>query len=115
MFLEKHHIVYKSQGGLDFELNYIYLNSEDHRGSKGPHLCKATDDRYKLELKANLEAILDRQHYQIEEVIQILGLDPKQARKAFRKLPEYRFGKSREDIIRRLLGGWILKESKIKW
>lgn len=30
--LEKHNIVFKSQGGIDFELNYKYLYSEDHRG-----------------------------------------------------------------------------------
>ena len=113
--LEKHHIIFKSQGGLDFPLNYKYLSSEDHRGSLGPHLCKTTDDKYKLELEYNLKAILTREHYQIDELIQMLDLDTKQAYKAFKNLRQYEGGKSTEDIIRRLLGNWVLKETKIKW
>lgn len=113
--LEKHHIIFKSQGGLDFPLNYIYLSSENHRGDFGPHKNKTTDDKYKLELQDNLREILDREDYQIEEVIEILDIVPGQARKAFKKLRQYKNGKSTEDIIRRLMGEWVLKESKIKW
>ncbi len=40
-------VIFKSQGGLDFELNYKRLTPEQHRGSKGPHRCRATDLRYK--------------------------------------------------------------------
>ena len=103
--LEKHPIVFKSSGGLDFELNYIYLNSEDHRGDLGPHLYHETDTLYKKGMEANLRAILPRQHYQIEEVILILGLIPKQAEKAFKKLPRYTAGYNKEDIVKRLMGG----------
>lgn len=43
MFIEKHHIVFKSQGGLDFDLNYKYLDSNSHRGNLGPHKNKETE------------------------------------------------------------------------
>ena len=56
--LEKHHIVFKSQLGLDFELNYKYLTSEEHRGILGPHLNKSVDIAYKTEMEANLRRLL---------------------------------------------------------
>lgn len=103
--IEKHHIVFKSQGGLDFEFNYKYLTSEAHRGDLGPHKCRKTDLRYKRELQEKLEKVLHKDYYQIEELIKILGLKEKQAYKAFRKLQVYKKGYDTQDIIKRLMGG----------
>lgn len=103
--LEKHHIVFRSQGGLDFELNYKYLTSEEHRGDKGPHKCRETDLKYKKELQDTLFEILEDDFYTIYDVVDLLGLDKKQAEKAFRKLPYSQKGIKKEDIIRRLMGG----------
>lgn len=104
MYLEKHHIVYKSQGGLDFELNYKYLTSETHRGIKGPHRSRATDLKYKRELQSKLETILTDEYYTIEKITDILGLKVRQAQKAFRKVKKYEKGMKREDVIFRLMG-----------
>ena len=101
--LEKHHIVFKSQGGLDFDLNYKYLNPEDHRGKYGPHLNKRVDLAYKIEMEAKLEKILDKDYYTIDELIKILGLKERQAYRAFRKLEKVK-GIKRIDIIFRLMG-----------
>lgn len=103
--MEKHHIIFKSQGGLDFELNYKYLSSEDHRGNDGPHLNRETDLRYKRELEATLRMKLFDDYYTVEELIEILGLNSKQAHKAFRQVQKCKRGMKREDIIRRLMGG----------
>ena len=103
--MEKHHIVFKSQGGLDFELNYKYLSSEDHRGNDGPHLNKETDLRYKRELEATLRMKLFNDYYSVEELIEILGLNSRQANKAFNKVTKYQEGMKREDVIKRLMGG----------
>ena len=103
--MEKHHIVFKSQGGLDFELNYKYLSSEDHRGNDGPHLNRETDLRYKRELESTLRMKLFDNYYTVEALIEILGLNSRQAHKAFNKVAKYRKGMKREDIIRRLMGG----------
>ena len=103
--LEKHHIVFKSQGGLDFELNYKLLESEDHRGPYGPHMNRKVDLVYKRELQAKLEMVLHKDYYQIEELIKILGLKEKQAYKAFRKLQMHKKGYKTQDIIIRLMGG----------
>ena len=40
--MHKHHIVFKSQGGLDFSLNLIRLRQEGHEGDKGPHRDRGT-------------------------------------------------------------------------
>ncbi len=104
--IEKHHIVYKSQGGLDFELNYVYLISEEHRGNQGPHLNKKIDLSYKRIMQAKLENILTHKYYTIEELIEILGLKEKQAYKAFKKLNAAR-GIKRDDAIFRLMGNKV--------
>lgn len=108
MFIEKHHIVFKSQGGLDFDLNYKYLDSNSHRGNLGPHKNKETDLKYKLELQEKLEQLLTKDYYNIKELIDLLGLKEVQANKAFRKLLKVN-GIEREDAIRRLLGGRFYK------
>jgi hypothetical protein len=102
--LEKHHITFKSQGGLDFELNYKRLTPEQHRGPKGPHRCRKTDLRYKRELQRKLENILTDEFYTVEELIEILGLKERQAYKAFRQVPKHGKGMKREDAIFRLMG-----------
>lgn len=103
--LEKHHIIFKSQGGLDFELNYKYLSSEDHRGNLGPHLNKKVDIIYKKELEQRLNEVLTKTHYTIEELISVLGLRDKQAYRAFRQVRKTHKGIKKEDVIKRLLGG----------
>ncbi|GFN35798.1 hypothetical protein [Tepidimicrobium xylanilyticum] len=104
--LEKHHIVFKSQGGLDFEFNYKYLTSGQHRGPKGPHMCRETDLKYKRELQQKLEELLVNEFYTVEELIELLGLKEQQALKAFKKIPKNPgMGMKREDVLRRLMGG----------
>lgn len=96
-------VIFKSQGGLDFELNYRYLTSEEHRGNLGPHLNKKVDVAYKIEMEVNLRRLLTHKYYTIEELIEILGLKEKQAYKAFKKLNAAR-GIKRDDAIFRLMG-----------
>lgn len=106
--MERHHVIFKSQLGLDFELNYKYLTSKEHRGDNGPHKCREADLRYKIELQEALESILKEDYYTLEEVVELLNLNQGQAHKAFRKLITYR-GIKREDAIKRLMGGRFYK------
>lgn len=102
--IEKHHIIFKSQGGLDFPLNYKYLTAEDHRGNESPHMNRSIDLKYKEQLERDLRHVLEDTHYSTEEVIQILELKPKQAYKAFKQISKTSKGMDKEDIIFRLLG-----------
>lgn len=97
-------MVFKSQGGLDFELNYKYLTPGQHRGPKGPHMCRETDLKYKKEMQRKLEEILINEFYTEKELIKLLGLKPEQAHRAFRKINKHEHGMKREDIIFRLMG-----------
>ena len=96
-------MIFKSQGGLDFELNYKYLSSENHRGHYGPHKNRKIDLIYKRELQQELENILTKDYYNIAELIELLGLREKQANRAFRKLLKVN-GIEREEVIFRLMG-----------
>jgi len=107
--MERHHIVFVSQGGLDYELNYKYLTPLEHRGDLGPHKCKETDLMYKIELQERLEKLLDREYYNIRDLRVLLGLREKQANRAFRKLLKVN-GIARDDVIYRLLGNRYYKE-----
>lgn len=102
---EKHHIVFRSQGGLDFELNYKMLCFEHHKGNEGPHSCRKTDLKYKVELQKKLQELLDKKFYSEEEVRSILGINKKQADKIFRRFRIYSEGYDKNEIIMRLMGG----------
>ena len=39
-YADVHHIVHRSEGGLDFKLNYKYLCKKHHRSKLGPHRDK---------------------------------------------------------------------------
>ncbi len=102
--IERHHRIFKSQGGLDFELNYVYLTSEEHKGNDGPHRNRETDLRYKKELQEALEGLLVKDYYTVEELVELLSLKQGQANKAFKRLISVE-GISQGDAIKRLLGG----------
>ena len=50
-YADVHHIVHRSEGGLDFKLNYKYLCKKHHRSKLGPHRDKVVDLNYKLEMQ----------------------------------------------------------------
>src|SRR5690554_2688355 len=54
---ERHHIVFKSQGGLDADWNIIRLCPKCHRGNGGPHRDRKRD----LVLKRGLQKWLFQQ------------------------------------------------------
>lgn len=85
------------------------MTPEEHRGINGPHRDKKTDLMYKEEMQDKLEEILDKEIYNVKELVDILGLREEQANKALRKIQKVD-GISREDVIRRLMGGKLYKE-----
>lgn len=99
-----HHIVHKNEGGLDFPLNYKCLCPEHHRGKEGPHRNSKLDIEYKLEMQDRLNAILDKDFYTIDELIDILSLNKTKVKKFFKSLKLYKEGYRKSDIIYRLMG-----------
>ena len=106
--IHKHHIVLRSQGGLDFPLNLIELTQEEHEGDSGPHKNRVRD----LELKNQLvELFPEGGSFNIDQISAALGRTRRYFEKHFRKMPcQWIDGEAfyeSEDIIRLLMGGKI--------
>lgn len=104
---EKHHIIFKSEGGLDIPMNYVYLCAEHHRGKNSPHRNKKIDIGYKLEFQKKLHKTLIKDYYSMDELMKLLLLNPSQARTICKKFKLYKEGYKKEDMIKRLMGGKI--------
>lgn len=103
--MHNHHIVFRSQGGLDFDLNLIKLSYEDHEGNKGPHLNRERDLELKLDLQEKLMEIFYEETYSIEEIAKKLGKSKRYFEKNFKKVPSVAGRYRREEIIKKLMGG----------
>lgn len=103
--LHKHHIVFRSQGGLDYDLNYKFLTYEEHEGPEGPHQNRAVDLCYKIELQRKLGNLFPEGTYTIKDLVDKLGRTKRYWEKQFkRELPIGGPWES-EKIIRKLMGG----------
>lgn len=100
-----HHIVHKSEGGFDFELNYKYLCEKHHRGAHGPHSDVKTDLIYKLDLQNKLYKLLPKPYYTTKELLQIINLSPNALKRLVKDLKNFKEGYSKESIILKLMGG----------
>jgi len=101
---DKHHIVHRSQGGIDFPLNIKHLCHEHHRGKTGPHKNRTTDIQYKLELQDKLHTLLNKEFYKEEELADSLRINTGMARKLVKELKNHKEGYRSKDIIYRLMG-----------
>ena len=99
-----HHIVYRSEGGFDVEINYLYLCPMHHRGKNGPHQNKVVDLQYKLELQQKLYNCLPKEYYWAKEISEILGFHNGALKRLLKGLKLYKEGFKKEDIIYRFMG-----------
>lgn len=99
-----HHIVHRSEGGLDFELNYKYLCPNHHRGKNGPHKDKFVDLKYKLEMQIILESTLKKEFYSLNEVYELIHIKKNQLKRLSKNLKLYKEGYLSKDIIFELMG-----------
>ena len=102
-----HHIVHRHEGGYNIKINYKYLCNYHHRGKNGPHNCIETDIKYKLEMQKKLFRLLPKAYYTDRELYNILGMTNSSLKKLVKKLKLYKEGYSKEEIIKRLMGGKI--------
>jgi AraC-like DNA-binding protein len=105
--MHKHHIVFRSQGGLDYDLNLIKLTCEQHEGPEGPHHNKLVDNVLKKDLQDKLFDIFWDEGYTIEQIAKALGKSTKYFEKHFRKVHSEAGVYRPEDIVRKLMGGKI--------
>ena len=109
-----HHIVHRSEGGLDIELNFKYLCEEHHRGKGGPHHSIETDIKYKIELQNKLYEILSKEYYSIKELSFILNASINTIKRITKNIRLYKEGFKREDIILTIMGGTLYTEEMLE-
>lgn len=109
-----HHIIHRSEGGLDIEINYKYLCEEHHRGKLGPHHSMEIDLKYKLELQNKLFNILAKKFYTIKELSKTLNLSLNVTKRITKELRLYKEGYKKDDIILYLMGGTLYTEEMIE-
>lgn len=102
---QKHHIVFRSQGGLDIPMNFKYLCPEHHTGKESPHRNRTIDLQYKKEEQDELFKLFTEESYTIKQIADLIGYDKKRLEKRFMKVPSCAGSYAREDIIRALMGG----------
>lgn len=99
-----HHIVHRSEGGFDIELNYKHLCAFHHRGKNGPHQNQFVDLQYKIEMQNELYNTLKKEYYSPKEISQILGVHNNSLKRLLKNLKRYKEGYKRDDIIFTLMG-----------
>lgn len=105
---ERHHIVFRSQGGLDFELNYKDLCAEHHKGNYSPHGNRYVDLTYKRQLQERLFSIFTESYYSIDEISKMLGCKMKDLERRFKTAqpdPKTLCHYPSETVVRVLMGG----------
>jgi len=105
-----HHIVHRSEGGLDIELNYKYLCEKHHRGKDGPHHSIETDIQYKLELQDKLYSLLPKEYYTFKELGQILDISINALKRITKNIKLYKEGYKKQTIILTIMGGTLYSE-----
>lgn len=111
--MHKHHIVFRSQGGLDYSLNLVPLTYEQHEGPGGPHHNKLIDRILKLDLQNKLFEIFNDDGYTIDQIAQKLGKSTRYFERHFKAVPNQAGIYKPEDIVRKLMGGKLyIKEGK---
>lgn len=108
-----HHIVHRSEGGFDIELNYKYLCPYHHRGKFGPHHCKEVDIRYKLDLQNKLFDILKKDYYSFKDLSLNLNIPKNTLKRITRDLKLYKEGYKKSDVILKIMGGQLYSEEMI--
>lgn len=101
-----HHIVFRSHGGLDNDLNLVNLCPMHHElGPDSPHRSREVDIELKVELQEKYFELFKKENYTIDEITSLIGISRRKTEDAFRKVRSFGEFYNREDIVRRLMGG----------
>ncbi|MDS0528264.1 HNH endonuclease [Clostridium sp. SHJSY1] len=109
-----HHIIHRSEGGLDIEINYKYLCEKHHRGKDGPHHSLETDIKYKIELQNKLYNLLPKEYYNSKELGKILDLSVNSLKKITKNIKLYKEGYKTTDIILKLMGNKLYSKETLE-
>jgi hypothetical protein len=109
-----HHIVHRSEGGFDIEINYMHLCNEHHRGKNGPHHNIEKDIEYKINLQKKLYKILNKPYYSIKELMTILNASKNIVKRITKDLKLYKEGYKKDHIIFSIMGNSYYPEDLLQ-
>lgn len=103
---QKHHVVFRSQGGLNISSNYRYLCIKHHSdGKEAVHNNREFDLRLKREVQAEYEQMFCESEYTVEQIAKEINYNKARLVKRMKAVPQRAGQYKREDIIRFLMGG----------
>lgn len=103
---QKHHIVFRSHGGLDIERNFIYLCVSHHSDGKAAvHNNREFDLQLKRKIQEEYFELFDEESYTIPEIAQIINYRKRSLEKKMKSVPSRAGRYERENIVRFLMGG----------
>ncbi len=108
---DKHHIIHKDEGGLDYPLNYIYLCEKHHRGPHGPHEDEELDAKYKKMLLLTLKKTFSKEYYKVQEIKENIRIPNNLLRTMTKNLKHHKEGFRQMDLIDFLTSGYLLTEN----
>lgn len=111
---DKHHIIHKEEGGLDYPLNRIYLCEEHHRGPHGPHRDPQVDVSYKKMLYENLHNLFVKSYYEEGDIKTLIDLSASLLRTVTKSLKRYKEGYRSVDLIDFLMSGHRISEEDLE-
>lgn len=109
-----HHIIHRSEGGFDININYMYLCNKHHRGKDGPHQCLEKDIYYKIQLQKKLYELLNKRHYSSKELCSILDASKNTIKRITKNLKLFKEGYKTDHIIFSLLGNAYYPEDLLE-
>lgn len=103
---QKHHIVFRSQGGMNIQLNFAYLCPEHHtEGRNAAHNDRAFDLLLKIRMQRRLEEMFRDPEYGVCKIAKLIGYDRRRLGCRMKAVPKKAGKYRREDIIRFFMGG----------
>ena len=107
--MEKHHIIFRSQGGCDFYYNIIELPTGLHKGRRGPHMCRETDLFLKKSVQDALFAELGTERKTADEIVHLCcpmnRRSEKKLHTRLQSVQNYGGKYEIEDAVRAIMGG----------
>lgn len=99
--MDKHHIVFRSQGGVNHDYNIIDLPHGFHIGDRGPHLNHDMDQSLKCLQQIKLFKVFghDEMHT-MDEILEIIHPWDKESRVSIEKKLRWKIGGYIEQVIR---------------
>lgn len=102
---QAHHIVFRSQGGMDIPVNFKYLCVEHHSSGKAAvHNNRKFDLELKRSMQEMLYKMLPKDKYTIEEAAKIILCSKKKLEKKLKTVKSVEGYYEKEDIIRKIMG-----------